>query len=189
MRKGVATSPLIEGYWDTIFTSAAPHWSRGGHVRHVIEWWSASDVGPGAPGLLTGPRGGRWDDVADGRGAYVQRSRVAIGSREVRATYTWLGGEAWDLTYVSSARLLFGVPLWRRTLTSAPPSTDLDHSIRPTFVDGDFLVLRAPAVLAGDRELRAARVWLLKRRRNRLWQDGSFQGLSDKPIMGFELDP
>ena len=32
-------------------------------------------------------------------------------------------------------------------------------------------------------------LYLLERMRNRLWQDGSFKGLSDKPLLGFELDP
>ena len=82
-----ATSPLLDGYWDTLYASAPAGWTRGGPVRHVIESWvgtPSSNLGPGAPGILAGPRGGRWEDVADGRGAYVQRARLRVGSREVR---------------------------------------------------------------------------------------------------------
>ena len=128
------------------------------------------------------------DDVAEGRGAYVQRARGRFGSKEVRGTFTWLGGEAWDLQYVSRARLLFGIPIWKKRL-EVPETLDLDYGIRPTFVDGELCVLRAPAITAGDAELRGGRVYLLKRMRNRLWQDDSFVGMSDKPVFGFELDP
>ena len=89
---------------------------------------------------------------------------------------------------VSRARLLFGIPIWRRQL-GAPDRVDLDYAVRPTFVDGELCVLRSPAVCAGDAELRRERVYILKRMRNRLWQDGSFTGLSDRPVFGFELDP
>ena len=52
--------------------------------------------------------------MAQGRGAYVQRARLRFGlSRELRATYNWLGGEAWEVQHVSQARLLLGLPLWR----------------------------------------------------------------------------
>ena len=61
--------------------------------------------------------------------------------------------------------------------------------MRPVYIDGELMVLRAPAVLAADVELRAERLYLLRRMRNRLWQDGSFKGLSDKPLLGFELEP
>ena len=49
---------------------------------HIIESWSPDSLGPGAPGILAGPTGARWDDVADGRGAYVQRARLRFGSSE-----------------------------------------------------------------------------------------------------------
>lgn len=184
-----AASPLLDGYWDTLFASTPASWTNGGPVRHVIEsFCSSTNLGPGAPGILAGPRGGKWEDVADGRGAYVQRAKLRFGSRELRATYTWLGGDGWSVQYVSSARLFLGVPVWRRQL--APPlSADLDHAVRPTYVDGDLCILRAPAVVAGDAELRTERVYLLGRRKNRLWQDGTFKGLSDRPVMGFDLDP
>ena len=74
---------------------------------------------------------------------------------------------------MSQARLLLGIPIWRRRLVT-PVTLDLDYGIRPTFVDGELCVLRAPAITAGDDELRAGRVYLLKRMRNRLWQDDSF---------------
>ena len=188
-----ATSPLLDGYWETIFSSAPARWSGGGRLRHIIEWAPYSESpytsqGPGAPGILEDIRGNRWDDVADGRGAYVQRARRRFGSSEIRSTYTWLGGEAWDVRFVSQARLLFGIPIWRRQL-GAPDRVDLDYAVRPTFVDGELCVLRSPAVCAGDAELRRERVYILKRMRNRLWQDGSFTGLSDRPVFGFELDP
>jgi len=184
-----ATSVLLDGYWETIYANSPARWHGSGRVRHVIESWSpASNLGPGAPGILAGPRGNRWADVAEGRGAYVQRARHRFGSSEVRAAYTWLGGEAWDLEYVSRARLLFGVPVWKREVRG-DDTIDLDHALRPTFVDGELLVLRAPAVRAGDQQLRPERVYLLRRMKNRLWQDGSFMGLSDRPVLGFELDP
>ena len=92
-----ATSPLLDGYWQTIFASDPAVWASGGRIQHIIEWTalpnarpaSAAAVGsynnsvsPGAPGILAGPRGNRWDDVADGRGAYVQRARGRFGSSE-----------------------------------------------------------------------------------------------------------
>jgi hypothetical protein len=114
----------------------------------------------------------------------------ALRRAAVRATYTWLGGDTWDIQYVSRARLFLGVPLWRRQLSQTSPSVDFDHAVRPTYVDGELCVLRAPAVCAGGCELRAERVYVLRRMKNRLWQgDGSFSGLSDKPVFGFELDP
>ena len=65
---------------------------------------SVSGTSPGAPGLRTGPRGGEWNDVSEGRGAYVQRCRRNLFlTTELRATYTWLGGEAWELTFVSES--------------------------------------------------------------------------------------
>ena len=43
---------------------------------------------------------------------------------------------------------------------------------------------------AGPQPLRPERVYLLRRMKNRLDQgDGSFKGLSDRPVMGFELEP
>ena len=186
-----ATSPLIEGYWETLFASAPAAWTSGGRLRHIIEYDATprGDLGPGAPGILAGPRGNRWDDVSDGRGAYVQRAKLRFGSSEVRATYTWLGGDAWALEYVSRARLLFGLPIWKRRLRGPGP-VDLDHAVRPTYVDGDLCILRSPAVSAGDCELRPERFYLLRRMKNRLWQgDGSFKGLSDRPVFGFDLDP
>lgn len=186
-----ATSPLIEGYWETLYTSPPAEWTRGGRLRHVIEYDYSpqGSLGPGAPGILAGPRGNRWEDVSNGRGAYVQRAKLRFGSREVRSTYTWLGGEAWALEVVSRARLLFGIPIWRRRVGNAV-TIDVDHAVRPTYVDGELCVLRSPAVTAGDCELRPERIYLLRRMRNRLWQgDGSFRGLSDRPVLGFELDP
>ena len=35
----------------------------------------------------------------------------------------------------NQARLLLGVPLWRRRVRDGA-SADLDHAVRPTFVDG-----------------------------------------------------
>jgi hypothetical protein len=70
---------------------------------------------------------------------------------------------------VSKARLLFGIPIWRRQLDGRD-SVDLDHAVRPTFVDGNLCVMRAPPVRAGDCELRPERVYILQRMRNRLWQ-------------------
>ena len=84
--------------------------------------------------------------------------------------------------------MLFGLPLWRAPLLAPLPS-DLDHGVRPTYVDGELCILRAPACTAGQTTLRSERVYLLRRRRNRLWQDGSFKGLSDRPLVGFDLDP
>ena len=214
-----ATSPLLDGHWETLYASRPASWMRGGRVTHIIESYSSADS-PGAPGLLAGPTGTRWDDVADGRGAYVQRARLRFGSTEgedegalntpqnrlnashltgvckpfarvraVRGTYTWLGGEAWDIRYVSRARLIFGIPVWKQSVASPSAIVDFDHAVRPTFVDGDVCILRAPAVLAGECELRPERVYLLKRMRDRLWQDGSFIGLSDRPVFGFDLEP
>ena len=184
-----ATSPLLDGHWETLFTSIPAAWTRGGRLQHIIEsWCTAEQLGPGAPGILAGPAGNRWDDVADGRGAYVQRARRRFGSREVRATYTWIGGDTWNVQFVSEARLIFGIPVWRRHVR-APLNTDFDYAIRPTFLDGELCVLRAPAVLVDDIELRGERLYLLRRKRNRLWQDGTFQGLTDRPLFGFELDP
>ena len=80
--------------------------------------------------------------------------------------------------------------MWKRSVAApALTSIDFDHAVRPTFVDGEVCILRAPAVLAGDSELRPERVYLLKRMRNRLWQDGSFVGLSDRPVLGFDIEP
>ena len=42
--------------------------------------------------------------------------------------------------------------------------------VRPTFVDGELCILRAPAVHAGPQTLRPERVYLLRRMKNRLDQ-------------------
>ena len=143
-----ATSPLLDGFWDTLYASKPAAWTRGGRLRHVIESWSEGDApgmgmssSPGMPGLLSGPRGTAWTDVAEGRGAYVQRARLRFGfSRELRATYNWLGGDAWEVRHVSQARLLLGIPLWRRTVRdgasvaldpNTSPSPDLSPSPSP----------------------------------------------------------
>ena len=47
------------------------------------------------------------------------------------------------------------------------------------------VALRVPSVRAGEScELRSERLYVLSRLRNRLWQQGSFSGLSDR--MGFD---
>jgi hypothetical protein len=184
-----ATSVLLDGYWETVYTHPEAAWMRASSgITHIIESWSPSTdrPGPGATGLLRGPTGQAWPDVRDGRGAYVQRARGRLGTREVRATYTWLGGDAWDLNYISRARLFLGVPVWRRQVAGF--DVDLDHEIGPTFVDGDTAVLRSPSVRVGDSEVRAARVWVLRRLRHRLWQDDSFRGISDSGAIGI-VDP
>ena len=134
-----ATSPLLDGFWETLYASKPAAWTRGGRLRHVIESWSEGDApgmgmssSPGMPGLLSGPRGTAWTDVAEGRGAYVQRARLRFGfSRELRATYNWLGGDAWEVRHVSQARLLLGIPLWRRTVRDGV-SVDLDPNTSPS---------------------------------------------------------
>ena len=197
-----ATSPLLDGYWETIFASERPRWAhKGGRMRHAIESASIAplsdeeeaplvgsslDYSPGRTGLRSGPTGVLWED-SKGRGAYVQRSRKGLfGTREVRATYTWLGGYAWELEYVSKSWLWLGIPWRRKKLTreAAERDADLDHALRPTYVDGELLVLRAPAVNAGEVQLRAERLYVLERLRNRLWQDNSYVGVSERA--GFE---
>ena len=37
-------------------------------------------------------------------------------------------------------------------------------------------------MFAGESELRAERVYLLRRLRNRMWQDSTFKGLSDSGV-------
>ena len=196
----LGTSPLVDGYWELFYADSPPAWwGRHGRVRHAIESAaptqrptgdddvapadSVSGTSPGAPGLRTGPRGGEWNDVSEGRGAYVQRCRRNLFlTTELRATYTWLGGEAWELTFVSRKQLLFGaLPVWRSRSSTLQLSSDLDHALRPTFVDGDYLILRTPAVTAGgDVVLRSKRMYMLRRLRNRLWQDNDFVGMSDR---------
>ena len=188
----VGTSPLVDGYWELLHATSPPAWwPRNGRIRHVIE--SAAPLGadiatpqrstsPGAPGLRTGPRGGEWDDVCLGRGAYVQRCRRSLlMTSELRATYTWLGGEAWDLCFEERKQLLFGIlPVWRSRSSTLNSSFDLDHALRPTYVDGEILILRAPRVTVGADVLRGDRLYMLRRMRNRLWQDNDFTGLSDR---------
>jgi len=188
-----ATSPLIDGTWEEVFSSSPPRWTRARRLCHSIESAAPSSPSPvtelsgpptrsaggrGARSLRSSPAGTLWDDVRSGRGAYVQRARALMGTREVRATYSWLGGEQWELTFVSASRLLLGIPLWSSPVADA--DADLDHCLRPTYVDGSFLVLRSPAVCVGDVELRTERVYLLRRQRNPLWQDDTFVGLSDR---------
>lgn len=62
---------------------------------------------------------------------------------------------------------------------------------------GEICVLRAPAVRAGVCELRADRIYhrmvraapAEKSAVSAQWQDGTCEGLSDKRVLGFELDP
>ena len=68
-----ATSPLLDGYWETLYASTPAAWTRGRRLRHVIESWSEGDApgmgidsSPGVPGLRDGPRGTAWTDVAQG---------------------------------------------------------------------------------------------------------------------------
>lgn len=188
----LAASPMLDGWWKCLYCSnpprAVPRAGRG--MLHGIESAppspGAEQLSPGTPGLRCAPNGRPWDDVSAGKGAYVQRSRRRFwGTREVRATYTWLGGDGWDLSFASTAFMLLGVPLWRRRVPAGSAfDADLDHALRPTYVDGELLILRSPAVTAGDCELRPMRTYLLERQRNRLWQDDSFVGLSDR--MGWE---
>ena len=196
----VATSPLLDGYWDVVYASEYPQWTQGARmVTHAIETANAMPgssaspstsglhFSPGLPGLRNGPLlGNVWADVAGGRCAYVQRAKRCYGAlrAERRGTFTWLGGDDWDLEWVSGSWLLFGVPVWQWRIRAPRLPLDLDHGLRPTYVDGQYLVLRSPAVVAGERILRPPRVYLLARQRNRLWQDPTFVGLSD--IMGFE---
>ena len=189
-----ATSPLLDGRWETVFASDRPRWAQRRRMLHVIEhdWLRAGDTwdeargltqSPGSPGVLSGPRGQPWDDVSGGRGAYVQRVRSFVGTAELRARYTWLGGDGWNLEFVSRAWLLCGIPLWRRGVRAPQSDADLDHGARPTYVCGEFLVMRSPAVRAGDVELRPGRLYLLRRLKNHLWQgDEDFKGLSDRFI-------
>ena len=44
-----ATSPLLDGYWETLYASTPAAWTRGRRLRHVIESWSEGD----APGMGT----------------------------------------------------------------------------------------------------------------------------------------
>ena len=153
-------------------------------LRGVSCYFSGTTISPGTPGLLTGPRGNLWQDVSAGRGACVQRARGRLATREVRATYTWLGGDAWDLHFVSRKLLLLGLAIRRQPACDL--GIDLDYGMRPTYVDGELLVLRSPAVYAGEIELRSGRVYLLRRLKNQLWQDGSFRGLTDVLPLGIE---
>ena len=187
----IATSPLLDGWWKLLHASSAPRWwGDSTEIYHAIEspqpeWLLDADhpTSAGMPGLLyTFPRapwrgiGSQWDDCG-GRGAYVQRARQPLGERERRAVYSCLGGEEWESQWVSQRRLVLGLPAWRRRLP--PADVDADHAIRPTYVDGAHLVLRAPAVASGALELRPPRLYLLRRCRNRLEQASEFSGLTD----------
>ena len=59
-----------------------------------------------------------------------------------------LGGDAWSIDYERFVLSLLGMPVWRRRVRRR--AADLDWGIRPTFLDGELLVLRAPAVAAGE---------------------------------------
>ena len=205
----VAASPLLDGWWRSVYASHTPQWAEGStdplvfgiesYLRPPGDGLATRGVrrrkglltcsSPASPGLIRGPAGAAWSDVSGGRCALAQRARGRLGfASEVRATYTWLGGEVWELAFVSRARLLLGMPLWMRSLRrrGRDLDPDLDHGIRPTYVDGELLVLRTPPVSVGELELRPARVYLMRRLRNRLWQDGGFMGLTDRIPMGVE---
>ena len=86
------------------------------------------------------------------------------------------------LTYIRvKGRRAARARVWRSRSSTLQLSSDLDHALRPTFVDGDYLILRTPAVTAGgDVVLRSKRMYMLRRLRNRLWQDNDFVGMSDR---------
>uniref|UniRef100_A0A7S0IPB2 Uncharacterized protein n=1 Tax=Calcidiscus leptoporus TaxID=127549 RepID=A0A7S0IPB2_9EUKA len=187
------TSALLDGYWRSVYVSDSPAWTRGSReLIFGIESFTpegreiaGTAMSPGTPGLLTGPAGNLWRDVSAGRGVCVQRACGRLSTREVRATYTWLGGDAWDLHFASRTVLLLGLPIWRRPASAL--GIDLDHGLCPTYVDGELLIMRSPAVRAGKDQLRAGRVYLLRRLKNQLWQDNSFRGLTDVVPLG--IDP
>merc|ERR1719162_293183 len=39
-----ATSPLLDGFWETLYASKPAAWTRGGRLRHVIESWSEGEA-------------------------------------------------------------------------------------------------------------------------------------------------
>lgn len=153
-----ATSPLLDGVWAPLWTkNLPPAWaknlpllSRIGRAELSLKFDLSE---PHAPGLY--------------------RQRVRIGSvvcADVEASCSALGGKDLRTEYRPDVRLsiLGAVPLFRRGLD--PLSSDLDHDLEVTFLDGTMLVLRAAQVTVGSRVLRPARIYVLQRQRHEYWQ-------------------
>lgn len=150
-----AGSPLLDGRWKTVWSDGAPRWARLGPLTHAIE--------------------GGW--LGDKPSRYSQCSnRLGVGLA-LHASYTSLGGDDWELDFDLFELTVLGLPLWRRRVRRR--EADLDHGIRPTFLDGEMCVLRAPAVQADTIELRPERIYVMSRIRNVLNNDMEVMGSSN----------
>jgi hypothetical protein len=145
-----ATSPLLDGVWTPLWTkNVAPLWAenlpfaRLGRADLSLKFDLSE---PGAPGL------------------YRHRMRIRrVLCADVEASCSALGG--WDLRteYRPGVRIsVLGVPLFRLGLD--PLSSDLDHDLEVTFLDGTMLILRAARVTV------PARIYVLQRQRHEFWQ-------------------
>lgn len=158
-----AASPLVDGRWETLFATERPGWTSR---------WPLGRPPPHGRkrrGLTHEIRGGYETGTA---GEYTQRACGRLGlSRTMHARWTELGGDAWSLSWHSSTLAIAGVRLWRDRALRA--EADFDY-LRPTFVDGDMLVLHSAAILADGCELRPARTYVLGRLRHPLWNGDGF---------------
>ena len=147
-----ASSPLLDGMWSTQWFSSAPRWTRLPFVSRTM--WHHIDTSHGK----------------GGPGRYTQRVRVAgIFLAHATGSICALGGGDLRVEYERYSLSFLGIPLFRRSVYQF--DADLDHALRPTFLDGDSCVLRADAVCAGpSRVLRPARTYVLRRDRHALWQ-------------------
>lgn len=151
-----AASPLLEGDWETLWVSEPPRWTRRWPLRRAQR--------------LTHVIRGGWTGLEPGH--YVQRVGGGLLRGECTAQWSELGGEAWSVGWRSCRLTLLGLRVWRHDALRA--DADFDYDVRPTFVDGDLCVLRSPAVVAGACELRAGRIYVLRRLRHRLWNGDGF---------------
>lgn len=163
-----AASPLVDGLWETVWVSEAPRWTERWPLRR------------GQP--LTHEIRGGWTGLE--AGYYMQRVGGSLVRGELRAAWSELGGEDWNVEWQTHRVSVLGTRVWGgRALRK---DADYDYNLRPTFVDGELCVLRSPAVVAAASELRAERIYVLRRLRHALWNGDDFVPPPPKWLLGAE---
>ena len=151
-----ATSPLLDGLWRVTWAkNVPPVWATNLPFYNDPQSQLLLELDlsePGRPGL------------------YRQRIRIGILCADVEGQCSALGGNDLSIQFRRGVRVsISGLPVFRMGLDSL--SSDLDHDLRVTYLDGTMLIMRAAQVTVGSRVLRPARMYVLERQRHEVfWQ-------------------